>query len=303
MYFCSWKPSYSKSSDVLPSSLPPCLCFPSPKLQATLYEGFLVTEETSWEWIRWEWQQDTTAPSPRGRGQLKVWSLDLDSNSSPSSDSELSDLGPAAELIRPQFPHLQNGLNTIQGPMIRQNFVACDVLLTVKVKAKGTQSCPTLRSHRLSSMEFSRPEYWSGQPFPSPRDLPIPGTEPRSSTWQVNSWPAEQQGKPKIMEWVVYLFSSESSWARNQTRISCIACGFFTNWAIREASLSNCSRYLKVFGHMSVEGNSNQEGWFELWAKRYSASTQMARTKGFSFGGSQGESIFLFPVLPLPFLH
>ena len=144
MYFCSWKPSYSKSSDVLPSSLPPCLCFPSPKLQATLYEGFLVTEQTSWEWIRWEWQQDTTAPSPRGRGQLKVRSLDLDSNSSPSSDSELSDLGPAAELIRPQFPHLQNGLNTIQGPMIRQNFVACDVLLTVKVKAKGTQSCPTL---------------------------------------------------------------------------------------------------------------------------------------------------------------
>ena len=29
-------------------------------------------------------------------------------------------------------------------------------------------------------MEFSRPEYWSGQPFPSPVDLPNPGTEATS---------------------------------------------------------------------------------------------------------------------------
>ena len=30
------------------------------------------------------------------------------------------------------------------------------------------------------SMEFSRQEYWSGLPFPSPGDLPNPGIEPRS---------------------------------------------------------------------------------------------------------------------------
>ena len=30
------------------------------------------------------------------------------------------------------------------------------------------------------SMEFSRQEYWSGLPFPSPRDLPDPGIEPGS---------------------------------------------------------------------------------------------------------------------------
>ena len=34
----------------------------------------------------------------------------------------------------------------------------------------------------VQSMEFSRPEYWSGQPFPSPGDLPNPGIEPRSPT-------------------------------------------------------------------------------------------------------------------------
>ena len=37
-----------------------------------------------------------------------------------------------------------------------------------------------------------------------------------------------------ILEWVAYLLSSGSSWPRNWTRVSCIAGGFFTNWAIRE---------------------------------------------------------------------
>ena len=34
------------------------------------------------------------------------------------------------------------------------------------------------------SMEFSRQEYWSGLPFPSPGDLPEPGIEPRSPALQ-----------------------------------------------------------------------------------------------------------------------
>ena len=46
-------------------------------------------------------------------------------------------------------------------------------------------------------MEFSRQEYWSGQPFPSPGDLPNPGIEPRCPTLQADSLPVESQGKPK----------------------------------------------------------------------------------------------------------
>ena len=46
-------------------------------------------------------------------------------------------------------------------------------------------------------MEFSRPEYWSGQPVPSPRDLPNPGIEPRSPALQADSLPAKPPGKPK----------------------------------------------------------------------------------------------------------
>ena len=46
------------------------------------------------------------------------------------------------------------------------------------------------------SMEFSRQEYWSGVPFPSPRDLPDPGIEPRSPALQADTLPSEPPGKP-----------------------------------------------------------------------------------------------------------
>ena len=49
----------------------------------------------------------------------------------------------------------------------------------------------------IQPMEFSRPEYWSGQPFPSPGDLPNPGIEPWSFALQEDSLPAEPPGKPK----------------------------------------------------------------------------------------------------------
>ena len=45
------------------------------------------------------------------------------------------------------------------------------------------------------SMEFSRQEYWSGLPVSSPGDLPNPGIEPRSSTFQADALPSEPPGK------------------------------------------------------------------------------------------------------------
>ena len=41
------------------------------------------------------------------------------------------------------------------------------------------------------SMRFSRQEYRSGLPFPSPGDLPDPGIEPASPILQVDSLPSE----------------------------------------------------------------------------------------------------------------
>ena len=44
------------------------------------------------------------------------------------------------------------------------------------------------------SMGFSKQDYWSGLPFPSPGDLPNPGIEPRSSALQADTLPPEPQG-------------------------------------------------------------------------------------------------------------
>ena len=46
------------------------------------------------------------------------------------------------------------------------------------------------------SMGFSRLEYWSGFPFPSPGDLPDPGNKSGSPALQADSLPAELPGKP-----------------------------------------------------------------------------------------------------------
>ena len=46
-------------------------------------------------------------------------------------------------------------------------------------------------------MGFSRQEYWSGLPFPSPGDLPDPGIEPRSPAFQADALTSESPGKPK----------------------------------------------------------------------------------------------------------
>ena len=49
----------------------------------------------------------------------------------------------------------------------------------------------TIARHAPLSMEFSRQEYWSEQPFHSPGDLPNPETEPSSHELQADSVPSE----------------------------------------------------------------------------------------------------------------
>ena len=45
------------------------------------------------------------------------------------------------------------------------------------------------------SMGFSRQEYWSGLPFPSPGDLPDPRIEPRSPALEADTLTSEPPGK------------------------------------------------------------------------------------------------------------
>ena len=55
------------------------------------------------------------------------------------------------------------------------------------------------------SMGFSRQEYWSGSPFPSPGDLPDPGIKPKSPALQADALTSEPPGKPDIKKgWQEY---------------------------------------------------------------------------------------------------
>ena len=62
--------------------------------------------------------------------------------------------------------------------------------------------CPTLQPWTVAhqaplSQGFPRQEYCSGLPCPPPGDLPNPGIQLRSATWQADSLPSDPSGKPK----------------------------------------------------------------------------------------------------------
>ena len=93
----------------------------------------------------------------------------------------------------------------------------------MKVKVKSLSrvrlfATPWTAAHQAPlSMGFSRQEYRSGLPFPSPGDLPNPGIEPGSPALQADTLSSEPPGKPKgALDWMKYsrnhhLYNSLSS--------------------------------------------------------------------------------------------
>ena len=106
-----------------------------------------------------------------------------------------------------------------------------------KVKVWVAQSCPTLcdpwtvAHQALLSVEFSRHEYWSWLPFPSPGDLPDPGIKPGSPPVQADSLPSEPVylplwwRRPLSIDWKTVLhyteiISSFHFWMTNAPKLS-----------------------------------------------------------------------------------
>ena len=87
-----------------------------------------------------------------------------------------------------------------RGAVFDQDSLNLTVFLMGKVKVKVAQSCATLCNPIDWSIEFSRPEYWRGLSFPSPVDLPDPGTELGSPALQVDSLPTGLSGKLLLEE-------------------------------------------------------------------------------------------------------
>ena len=75
------------------------------------------------------------------------------------------------------------------------------ILVKVKVKSLSRVRLfvtPWTVAYQASpSMGFSRQEYWSGLPFPSPGDLPDPGIEPGSPALEADALTSEPPRKPR----------------------------------------------------------------------------------------------------------
>ena len=70
--------------------------------------------------------------------------------------------------------------------------------LAARLAVPSSLWTPCTAAHQAPlSIGFFRQEYWSGQPFSFPGDLPHPGIEPRSPALQADSLPSEPLGKPR----------------------------------------------------------------------------------------------------------
>ena len=75
----------------------------------------------------------------------------------------------------------------------RTQYLVAKMSVCVSCSVLSDSEIPQTVAHQAPlSIWFSRKEYWSGLPFPSPGDLPNPGIEPRSLALQADSLPSEQ---------------------------------------------------------------------------------------------------------------
>ena len=87
-------------------------------------------------------------------------------------------------------------------PQRRQNGGEVDETKEVKSLSRVQLfATPWTVAHQAPpSMEFSRQEYWSGLPFPSPGDLPHPGIEPGSPALWADALLSEPPGNPRMKQ-------------------------------------------------------------------------------------------------------
>ena len=90
--------------------------------------------------------------------------------------------------------------------------------------------------------------------------FPTQGSNPGLLHCRCTVYHLSHKGSPRILEWVAYPFSRGSSWPRNQTGVSCIAGGFFTNWVMREA-LTLCKSWIKTVPDRRVKTKRRCRGW------------------------------------------
>ena len=143
-----------------------------------------------------------------------------------------------------------------------------------KVKVKSLSrvwlfATPWTVAHQAPlSMGFSRQEYCSGLPFPSPGDLPDPGIEPWSPAFQADSSPSEPPGKPSLIsKYTTIIIIIKMVWYENK-RYTHRPMG--QNWEPRNKHIQ---RELKV--KVKVKSLSHVRLFATPWTVAYQAPPSM----------------------------
>ena len=167
--------------------------------------------------------------SLRPHGLCRPWN-------SPGQNIEVGSLSPSpGDLpkpgVKPRFPALQadslpaepQGKPTEKFCLLLVEFfffffliepkILCKFQVKVKVKSlshvRFFVTLWTIAHHSPLSIEFSRQEYWSGLPFPSPGDLPNSVIKLGCPALQVDSLPAEPQGEHlKEVSYLSFLYTT-----------------------------------------------------------------------------------------------
>ena len=143
-------------------------------------------------------------------------------------------------------------------------------------------------------MGFSRQEYWSGLPFPSPEDLPDPGIEPGSPVLQADSLPFELQGRPlgSTLLFVVQLLSHVWLFAAPWTAARQASLSITNSWSLLThvhwvGDVIQPSRPL-LFPSPPAFNLSQHQGLFQ----RVSSSHQVAKVLEFQLQHQSFQWIF-----------
>ena len=128
------------------------------------------------------------------------------------------------------------------------------------------------------SIGFSRQEYWSGQPFPSPGDLPDPGIEPRSPALQAEALPCELQAQLLCDMWDLSFLSKDGTLIARQ---------ILNHWTSKEVLRNILYRALSMSSQKKVLPHSKSSGFFFVGLYR----KQILRWRFLSQKSIEGSSL------------
>ena len=145
--------------------------------------------------------------------------------------------GTACCLFGDSRSHYRVSVPYIRSKQLNKPQKNCILYMKVKVKSLSRArllATPWTGAYEAPpSMGFSRQEYWSGLPLPSPGDLPDPGIKPGSPALEADTLTSEPPGKPLICvrEWTLTSLKTRASKVKSETQ-------FFTSY-VKNISLNH----------------------------------------------------------------